>query len=603
MTKLESPEADVLFEISWEVCNRVGGIYTVLRTKVNQMMKHYDGKYFVIGPYFPGKLKGEFQEHAHPSECEHACEQLKDMGIVIHYGKWLVGDRPTALLIDFQPLFSRINEIKKELWDEYQIDSLDSPYEFNEPVLFGWAAGMVIEKFSRVYPENKTVVQAHEWIAGASILYLRKHCPDTPTVFTTHATVLGRALANRGVDIYAKNDDKLTLESMELDKKAYEIEVASKHQMEKACAHAASVFTTVSDITAIEAEQILKRRPCMVLPNGIEINKFPSSDECPIRHKDFKERILMFLTSYFFPYYWIDLDNTHIFYTAARYEFHDKGIDVFIDALGRLNQKLKKDRSKENVVAFIWVPANIRGIKTEMIENSSFFDDIVETMNTNGHYFRYKMITSVVAGKELCTDNLIQKDLRDILQSKILKFRRDEKSAPICTHDLVNPDDMIIKAIKDAGLENKEDDQVKIIFYPIYVSGADNLLKLDYYEAIQGSHFGFFPSFYEPYGYTPLESAAMQVVSLTTDTSGFGQFIMKKKDPKDAIGIHILKRMGRSTEDSAEDLGNVMFQYLKKPKEKRIECKFEARRLAEKADWKLLISEYIKAHDLAVKRA
>ncbi|HII72670.1 TPA: glycosyltransferase [Candidatus Woesearchaeota archaeon] len=597
------PEAEILFEVSWEICNKVGGINTVVKSKVNEMSAAYGKGYYVVGPYFPDKIKGVFVEMAHPEFCGRACDELKEWGIIVHYGRWLTGDKPAALLLDFNPLFSKVNDIKRELWDKFGIDSLNSPYEFDEPVIFGWAAGMVIEKFKAVFPEKKIIAHVHEWIAGAALLYLKARSIKVPTIFTTHATVLGRSMANSGVDIYAKDrDGRSILESIDMDKEAYNRQVQAKHLLEKACAHNADVFTAVSDMTATKSLHILGKRPDLVLPNGIDIDKFPSREDCSVQHRSFRDRILMFLTYYFYPYYPIDFDETRIIFTAARYEFHDKGIDVLIKALGRLNSVMKKEKCSENVVAFFYVPTGIRGVKRELVENNAFFNDIVESMDARTTYLRHKVISTVVGEKDAPVSDLLPKDLKDEIYPKLLRFKREEKKAPVCTHDLMDPHDQILRAFAEAGLQNSKEDCVKVIFYPIYLTGADNLLNLNYYEAMQGSHFGIFPSFYEPYGYTPLECAALAVSSLTTDTSGFGQFIMKQPRHSTTKGIYVLRRMDKSEDEIVADLLEKLHRFLKMPKKLRVEDKFEARRLAELSDWKILAKNYIRAHNLALSR-
>ncbi|MBN1544854.1 hypothetical protein JW898_05335 [Candidatus Woesearchaeota archaeon] len=596
-------KADFLFEVSWEVCNKVGGIYTVLKSKIPQTVKKYGENYCLVGPYFHSKVKGEFEELIMPDEYREGTEALKAMGIVPHYGKWLTEGSPNTLLLDFQPFFARKDEIKRGLWDHFRIDSLNAPFEFEEPVVWAWAVGVAIESFFRRYTSRWRIAAVfHEWLAGAGLLYLRSQKSPIGTIFVTHATVLGRSLANAGVDIYHKeNEDNSLLDTMDFDREAYTRQVSSKHQLEKACAHNADVFATVSEITGIEAEHILQKKPDLLVPNGLNLDNFPTIEESSIKHRVFRDKIYHFLLYYFFPYYHIDIDNTLIYFIASRYEMHDKGIDVFIKALGKLNKELKKEDSEKSIVAFFWVPTGVRGIKPEIIENKTFFKDVEDSLKDNAEHVMWRLLSTFVAGKPIDKDTIFDKEFLDDIKRKVVRFKRSETSPPVCTHDLQDPNDAIIREFMKEGLNNAKDDKVKVIFYPIYLAGADGLLDLAYYEAIQGSHLGIFPSFYEPWGYTPLESAALGVVSITSDLAGFGRYI-KQHMSEECPGICILERMGRTDDKVVDMLKEKLHAYSMMTKKERVNNKVEARKLANKGDWDLLIDNYVDAQNLCIER-
>ncbi|NQU78473.1 glycosyltransferase [Candidatus Woesearchaeota archaeon] len=595
--------ADFLFEVSWEVCNKVGGINTVIKSKIPQTIKHYGDQYCLIGPYFHDKVKGEFEETVVPDDFRPVCDELENMGIVVHYGTWLTEGKPQTILLDFKPFLSRKDEIKTVLWDMFKIDSLKSPYEFDEPAVWAWTAGMIIERLSARMEGKKTVAMFHEWLAGAGILYLKSRRCKVGTMFVTHATVVGRSLSNIGTDLYCKDDEgKCLLDKMDFDKESYSQNVYSKHQMEKASAHNADVFSTVSEITGIEATHILGKSPDSLVPNGLDMDQFPTTEENSLKHAKFRDKIFHFLLQYFSPYYEIDLDNTLICFIASRYEVKDKGIDVFIKALSRLNRTLKEENSNKNIVAFFWVPAGVRGIKHEIVENRTLFKDVEDSLKDNKERIMLRILKKVVAEKEINKNSLFEKSMDDEIRKKVLRLKQDTSAPPICTHDLDYNNDQIIRLLNESGLANSKDDRVKVIFYPIYLSGADGLLDLNYYEAIQGSHMGVFPSFYEPWGYTPLEAGAFGVPSITSDMAGFGKYLMKQEN-KDTKGIFVLKRMDKSDDTVIDDLYNVLFYYMMLPKSKRIENKLEARRLATLAGWDVLITNYIDAHNKAVEKA
>lgn len=591
------PKAKLCCEISWEVCNKVGGIYTVVSSKAQRMVEHYKEKYFAIGPYFPAKALGNFEEKVPPDPCKIVFEMLKGEGIECHYGTWLIKGNPNAILIDFSNFAKNKDGIKKFLWDTYKVDSLGTDYyDFDEPVVWAWAAGRLVEKLAAAC-EGSCVAHCHEWLAGGALLYLKSNNVRVATVFTTHATMLGRTLASEGTlyDI---------LDTVDADEEAAKRGqgLKAKHLLEKASVQNTDIFTTVSEITGMEAEKLLGRKPDVLLPNGLDMSRFPTFEESSVKHKLMKSKIFDFLISYFFPYYSWDLDNTLVFFLAGRYEFHDKGIDIFIRALGKLNDRLKAEKSDKTVVAFFWVPGDIKAIKPTLLESKTYYKDLKESIGDNLDEIEHNMLHALIANLPLTQEQLFNEDLRDDVKRKLLRFKRKGKP-PIATHDLYNENsDLITQTLLQMGLDNDSDDRVKAVYYPIYLSGADNLLDLTYYEAMQGSHLGVFPSYYEPWGYTPLEAGALSVPSVTTDLAGFGRFICMECVPGPNPGIWVLKRWKKTDDDVAEQLAETMHYYATLPKGDRIDNKIAAREIAVMADWKSFIERYIEAQNKAVER-
>ena len=588
-------KADILFEVSWEVCNKVGGIFTVVMSKAAKMVEAYGDNYFMVGPYFASKAIGHFQEEIPNELCRQPFEELRKIGVICHYGKWLIESSPQVILIDFENYRHRTNEIKKELWDWYKIDSLRAPPDYDEPVVWAYTAGMLLERLSKYAADKKIVAHFHEWLSGTGLLYLKKKNAKIASVFTTHATVLGRALASSNAELYSIWD------KINPDQEVYKYSIESKHLVEKNSAAFAEVFTTVSEITGMEAQYLLKKKPDILLPNGLDINKFPSFEDIVIKHKLQRDRIREFMLHYFFPYYTFDPKETLIYFLAGRYEFHDKGIDIYIKALGKLNEKMRQAKTKKTIVAFIWVPANFRNIKPEIIENKTLFQDIKDALEENMGDVEKNLIYSFVSGKKIANDTLFEDDFLTEMKIRVSRFVKKGKP-PIATHDLYNQNDEILKALNAAGLRNEESDPVKIIFYPIYLSGADGLLNLNYYEAMQGSHLGIFPSYYEPWGYTPLEAGALGVSSVTTDLAGFGRYFCAECIQLDTPGIYVLKRLNKSDDEVVSQLVDVMFRFANFSKEERTANKLQARKVASMADWKSFVKNYIAAHDLAVEK-
>ncbi len=590
--KIQKPQAEFLFEVSWEVCNKVGGINTVLKSKAARLMEVYGENYCLIGPYFADQIS-EFEECLPKSEYKEPFNKLKKENIICHYGRWLVKGEPLTILIDFPRDPTKINQIKKEFWDYFKIDSLRAGYDYDEPLMWGYCVAKLLEFLPK---SKKTVVQFHEWLSGSSLLYLKKNNVKIAKIFTTHATVLGRTLANAGVNFYSM------LGKINKKEEVYKYSIEAKHLIEKASAQNADVFTTVSEITGIEAEHFLERKPDVLLPNGLDMEKFPTFEEASIEHRKQRVKIREFLLYYFFPYYAFDIKDVLFYFIAGRYEFKDKGIDIFIDALGELNRKLKEERSKKTIVAFIWVPANIKGIREELLENKTYFGDIKDLMEDQTIDIKHNIIYSIVSNNKISANALFEDDVILELKKKVARLKR-KGIPPLTTHTLYDQNDQISRSIKNADLNNLEEDPVKIVFYPIYLSGADRLLDLGYYEAMQGSHLGLFPSFYEPWGYTPLEAAGLGVSSVTTDLAGFGRFIEQLETSKENPGIFVLKRMGKSDKEVIDESTKIMYNFSKLSKYDRITNKIEARKLASTCDWKFMIANYIEAHNLAIEKA
>ncbi|VVB80993.1 Glycogen synthase [uncultured archaeon] len=591
-------KAEMCFEVSWEVCNKVGGIFTVVQSKILPMQEYYGAGYFLVGPYFPKKAWGIFEERLPPDECRSAFERLKKEGIDVHFGTWITKGNPDVFLVDFTNFSAQKDDIKRNLWDWYQIDSLSTEwFDFDEPVTWAYAVGRLLEELSHVY-DKRIVAQFHEWLAGAALLYLRHNKVKIGTVFTTHATTLGRALAMLERDIYEQ------LESIDSDNEAKRLgpSVWAKHLLEKQSAQNAHVFTTVSEITGIEAEHFLGRKPDVLLFNGLDMSKFPSFEDASLKHKLFKNRIKQFLMYYFFPYYNFDIDNTLIYFIAGRYEFHDKGVDVFIKALGRLNDQLKEEKCEKTIVAFFWIPGNIKSIRPELLESRSYFSDIKDSIDDVHEDVHNRLLYMLMAGKEVSKELLFGDDFLQDLKPKLKRLSK-QGVPPIATHFLYDENkDAIMTSLIDAGLDNAQDDVVKVVFYPIYLSGADGLLDTSYYESMQGSHLGVFPSYYEPWGYTPLEAAALGVSSLTTDLSGFGQYIRKECAQQKYPGVFVLPRFKKSTEEIVAALTDMMSRFAHFTTKERIENKIVAQKMAASADWKLFIKNYIEAHNKAVEK-
>jgi len=589
------PKADFLFEVSWEVCNKIGGIWTVLKSKTRPTIEQYGERYCLIGPYFTQSSKGEFEAGDTPNEWKESFSDLKKEGLLLKFGYWLMPGNPKTILIDFSKWMERGDQIKKELWEKFKIDSFNSPFDYTEPVVWSFAVGRVVEKLSSNFLGKKIVVQFHEWLSGTGLLYLKSKAVPIGTIFTTHATILGRTLAANNVSLDS------FLGKINSTQEAYKYGIQAKHQIEYACAQKTDVFTTVSQITGFESETILNRFPDILLPNGLDMSRFPSIEQISIKHKLQRDKIREFSSWYFYPYYEIDLKNTFFYFTIGRYELRNKGIDTFIKALGQLNRKLKQEKSKKSIVAFFWIPTQTQGIKRELIESREIYTDIKDQLESIEEDVEGNIMKGLITGSKIGKNDIFknEEDTLAEIKNKILKFKK-QGNPPVCSHNLTDQNDAVLQMFNQEELLNAKEDRVKVIFYPIYLNGADGILNLTSDEAIQGSHLGVFPSLYEPWGYTPLEAAALGVGSVTTDLAGFGRFCSEYTKGKKLPGVFLLERMGKSEQEAIDGLTKILYDFLKLSTNQRVENKIQARKIANLADWEILIKNYITAHNKAV---
>jgi glycogen synthase len=596
-----TPEADYLFEASWEVCNKVGGIYTVIKSKAFQVMALYKN-YLLIGPYFENNAKLDFMEIDAPQEFKDVFESLRKEGIICHYGSWVeVKGKPLTILIEFNNIYSQKNDLKGMFWNDYRIDSMRGGWDFEEPMLWSYCVGRLIERIKNSILKDKTIVaQFHEWLSAFALLYLKKNCPGIATVFTTHATTLGRSISGNGVDLYSVFN---TLDPL---REAYNNNVEAKHLTERAAALNADIFTTVSEITGIEAEKFLGRKPEVLVLNGLDIDRFPSFEETSIKHITSRDKIRELLTYYFFPYYTFDVSKTLIFYTVGRYEFRNKGYDLLIKALGRLNNILKKERQNfsvhpeeaKNIAIMIWVPMENHGLKLEVLENKNYYMHIKNYVTANAPEILTRLIYDFIAKKDHIENNLLTENFLSDIKKDIVVFER-KGIPPLSTHNIDESNNAIINCLKENQLLNRKEDIVKVVVEPVYLDGTDGFVDLTYYDAMVGCHLGLFPSYYEPWGYTPLESATLGVPALTTDLSGYGMFVKSKVT--NSKGMMVLERLSKNEDYVINNFTKMLYDFSKLSHAERVECKLNAKMISSLADWKMLIENYVLAHNMAIQ--
>lgn len=575
-----------MVEVSFEVANKVGGIYQVLSSKSSKMIDFYGDGYLTVGYFDEESMRKEFAPRENPYS--EAFQKLREEGIECYYGVWEVEGSPRTVLVDASGLEKDVNEIKQSYWEKHGIDSINAGPDFDEPVKWGYAVSRLIQELEK---DQDFVVHLHEWLSSSPIFNV-----DSPTVFTTHATVLGRALSNSDYDLISMVEDG----DIDSEGLAEELGVKEKHDMEQAAAREADVFTTVSDVTGQEASAIHGIEPDKILPNGFNVEDYPSLEDLSVNHKQKKDKVKEFLNAYFDPYYPVNLENDpRVFFTSGRYEFHNKGFDILIEALGKINE-----RPGDDLYFFFLVPSDVKGPDMEVLENKSLYEELEDYIESKIPELRKKFVNSVASGESPVKE--LEKELNDSEQLEFLQqnfYRKDSEGPPLSAFELNYENDEIVNALKKEGITNSEDDRVKAVFYPTYLSVGDKLLSMEYEDMVVASSAGFFPSYYEPWGYTPVETAANGALSLTTDLAGFGQFLMNQVESSERKGIEILERRHRERSEVVEDLARIIEEFLSFDKTEITERKHNARKLAQLTSWEKLGENYRDAHRMAVKNS
>jgi phosphorylase/glycogen(starch) synthase len=530
---------NILFEVSWEVCNKVGGINTVIASKAPVLAKQFGENHIFIGPdILDENENSDFIEDKElfPEWRNYALSQ----GLNVRVGRWNINDNPIAILIDFTSFFPQKNDIFSNLWEKFKLDSLNGQWDYIEPALFGYAAGKTIQSFYQfVYNDSQAAIaHFHEWMTGVGVLYLKENAPNIATVFTTHATFMGRVLAGNNMPLYSKMHD------FKPHIIAKQFNITSKFSLEKAAAEQADVFTTVSNNTAKECAAFLNKAPEYVTPNGFDDSLVPQGKDYDIKRNSAR-KLLIKVSEAVLSY---KLKNPFFVINSGRYEFRNKGIDVFIDSLNKLNKQVQN--SDRDIVALITVPANNNGVNAELLQR----------------------LNSGVKGEKPC----------------------------FTTHYLVDGDnDLTLKKIKELGITNDKDSRVKIIFAPVYLDGKDGIFNKEYYDLLIGFDLSVFPSYYEPWGYTPMESIAFKIPTVTTNLAGFGLWIQQNvEDGNNAA--RVIERNDTNYNESVNSIAEAISFYYNLNTKEYTAVQNDAFKLSRLTLWENLITEYQKAYKFAI---
>ena len=548
MTNIEiTPE--YIFESSWEVCNKVGGIYTVLSTKAHTLQQMLHDKIIFIGPDIWDKTQpADFIEDNTLFDAWKAHAEAEE-GLQVKVGRWDVPGQPPVILVDFKPFFSERDALFYTMWEHYQVNSLHAYGDYDESCIFAYAVGKVIESFYHYYKlEDKRVASLfNEWMLGMGALYVKMQLPKVATLFTTHATSIGRSIAGNNKALYAYMD------GYNGDQMAYELNMEAKHSIEKQTAHHVDCFTTVSDITARECRQLLDKAPDIVTPNGFEPNFVPA-EPLYTKKRQGARKVLINMAEKLLGYP-IDPDALLIS-TSGRYEYRNKGIDVFITAMNRVRTC---GELQQEAIAFVLVPAWVREARSDLkwaIEHDY--------------------------------------ETHEALQ------------CPYITHWLNEmQSDRVINYIGNAGFRNTQSSKMKIIFIPCYLDGKDGILNKSYYDILIGMDATVYPSYYEPWGYTPLESVAFGIPTITTNLAGFGLWALKAgvsgKDIHE--GVSVIERTDFNYFDVAEAIKEQIIDLSNTDEKGRLSIRNHCFALAQKAEWSRFITYYKEAFSIALTKA
>ncbi|XP_025196228.1 glycogen [starch] synthase [Melanaphis sacchari] len=585
-----------VFETAWEVCNKVGGIYTVIRSKAFVSTEEMGEQYCLLGPYKENYARTAVEELEYEAGSPYhtAVTKMRDQGFKLLTGRWLVDGSPQVILFDIGSAAWKLDEYKQTLWDACNIGIPHLDIEANDAVILGYLISEFLSEFrmaAAAYIDSTPLVVAHfhEWQAGIGLIALRTKKEPIATVFTTHATLLGRYLCAGNTDFY-NNLDKFNL-----DEEAGKRQIYHRYCMERAAAHIAHVFTTVSDITGKESEYLLSRKPDIITPNGLNVVKFSALHEFQNLHSLSKEKIHDFVRGHFYGHYNFELEKTLYFFTAGRYEFSNKGADIFIEALSRLNHYLKNANSDMTVVAFLIFPARTDNFNVESLRGhavtKSLRDTILELQTKIGR----RIYEICLRGRMPVEEELLNKEDTVRLKRCLYALQRDDLP-PVTTHNVVNDwCDPVLNTIRRCKLFNTTSDKVKIVFHPEFLSSTNPLFGLDYEEFVRGCHLGVFPSYYEPWGYTPAECTVMGIPSITTNLSGFGCFMAQHIADPLSYGIYIVDRQNISVEESVRQLAQYMYDFARMSRRQRVIQRNRTERLSDLLDWRNLGIYYRQA--------
>jgi len=592
-----------LFETAWEVCNQVGGIYTVIRSKVPSVVKRRGDNYTVIGPYFSNKADAEFEHNPLPdSPIGWAIQKMWDMGLDVHYGTWLISGRPKAILFNQNSIKDRLFDIKAKIGSRYQINLDYADGLFDDVVAFGEMSYIFYELFAQFHDwdKQKVIIHFHEWMAVSHLADLKYNNLPYKTVFTTHATILGRYLAMNDGDFYQH------LPFYDWYKEASHFNILPQVSFERLAAHNSDVLTTVSNITGKECTHLLGRTPDAILPNGLNIERFKAAHKIETYHEKYKNAIHSFTMGHFFHNYSFDLDKTIYLFTSGRFEYKNKGYDMSLEAMARLNHMLKEAGSDITVVFFIISKQPHHSINPTVLESRGVMEELRKGVKAISEEIEKKLFIKAAsnAGDPKLPDvNELIEDYWRLKYRRVLNTWKSDRLPPIVTHNLADDgNDAVLNFLRAANLINNREDRVKIIYHPDFITESNPLFGLDYSQFVRGCNMGIFPSYYEPWGYTPLECMASGIPTITSNLAGFGDFVYSETEGSEEDGVQIVDRVFKGFHESSQQLADMIFEFVHHSTHDRITQRNKAEVFSTLFDWEELIRFYEEAYSIAISK-
>ena len=588
----------MLFEVAWEVCRQVGGIYTVLRSKAPSMSRRLGDRYCLVGPFDPEITPLEFEPYEPSGAVGHAVAVLRQTGFEAHYGHWLVSGQPQVVLLNPRSAWDRLPGVKYELRERQGVSYAGGEALVDEALAFGHMVHRFFQALLAAPTLRRPVVaHFHEWQAASAIATLRRDELPVSTVFTTHATSLGRHLAPQDPWFY----DHLPFVDSLTDARRFGIE--TQVRLEREAAHSAHLLTTVSDITAVECEHLLGRKPDLLLPNGLNIKRFRAVHEFQNLHLRYKEKIHEFVMAHFFPSYRFDLAKTLYFFSSGRFEFRNKGFDLTLDALAQLNGMLKSSGVDRTVVFFLVTRRPYRGLNAEVLRRGAMLAEIRANCEAIKDVFGQALFRATARGETVNYNSLVD-DYWQLRLQRLMHAWSTDCLPIIVTHDLVDDaEDPVLVQLRHLDLINREEDPVKVVYHPAFISPTDLPLGMDYGQFVRGCHLGIFPSFYEPWGYTPLECVARGIPTVTSDLSGFGRHLLQQTPNDQKRGILVVGRREQSFEAASKQLAEALLRFCRYEPRERIELRNKVEGYSAWFDWEVLGRHYATAHEMARQRS
>lgn len=588
-----------LAEVAWEVCNQVGGIYTVIRSKVPVMVNKWKDNYVLLGPNVNPNVTSDFEPHPESkSPLAKVARDMQEMGWDVQFGNWLVSGRPQTVLLNPQSVMHEVGNIKYYYWQNHHIEFKGHDPLMDQVLAFGYMVKEFLSRYARYCLENdiELIAHFHEWMAGTCIPELGREQVPVKMVFTTHATLLGRYLAMNDPYFY----DHLPFLNWENEAKNFNVEAIAK--LERACAHGSNLLTTVSEVTAKECIHLLGRNPEVILPNGLNIERFSVLHEVQNRHHEYKHQIEHFVMGHFFQTYSFDLENTLYFFTSGRFEYKNKGYDLTLEALARLNHKMKEQNIDKTVVMFFITKQSFHSINPDVLNSRAVMEEIDRNCDEILKQLKERLFNAAATNTshKLPSLNDMVDDYWRLRYRRTIQSWKSDRLPSVVTHNLENDgEDPILGFLRSANMLNYEHDKVKVVYHPDFISSTNPLFSMDYGQFVRGCHLGIFPSYYEPWGYTPVECLARGVAAVTSNLSGFGNYAQSLENANEGHGLFTVDRESQDYHSAAEELSEKLLAFTKTTTKQRTAMRNMCEDLSEDFDWNNLIANYESAYELA----